>query len=51
MKSWIAAWIFVFAAGLLLAVLLDKADRKKNRGVAALMVAIMIAAGLLIAYR
>lgn len=51
MNSWISAWIFVFACGMLIAILSSKEDRRKNRGVAAFTFLIMVIAGLIFVYR
>lgn len=41
MKSWIAVWIGMFAAVMLLAMLSDKGNRKKNLPMILLMVAVV----------
>ncbi len=44
MQFWIAAWVFVFAAGLLVASQANAEDRRANRGTAVFMLALMGAA-------
>ncbi|MGR8918453.1 MAG: hypothetical protein ACU85V_02450 [Gammaproteobacteria bacterium] len=50
MSSWITVWILVFATGMFIATLADPADRKKNRGAAAFMLVVMLAAGAILVF-
>jgi uncharacterized membrane protein YjjB (DUF3815 family) len=51
MKSWIAAWIFLFATGVLIAIVVNKEERRKSFSVALLMMGVMVISGLLVVYR
>lgn len=51
MKSWIAAWIFVFAASLFVAVLWSPEERRKNLPMLLLMATVMAASGYMFLYR
>jgi len=49
--SWIALWIGLFAAGMLIALLSDRENRRRNAPVAALMVAVIGLVGYIVGYR
>ena len=48
MHFWIAVWLFVFASALLFAIMADKENRHKNRGMAIFMAVVVLASGAMI---
>jgi hypothetical protein len=49
--SWIAIWIGLFAAGMLIALLSDRENRRRNAPLAVLMAAVLGVVGYIVGYR
>lgn len=51
MKTWLAAWVLIFSTGLFIAAIANPAERRKNLGIAALMLSLMALSGYLVMFR
>ena len=51
MSSWIPAWIFVFAAGVLVAIATNRAQWRNYLGEAVLMLVVLIVSDYMVLYR